>query len=186
MSHSQTVVPMIALVAAYATSGCGTQAVADEEPAVNPELTENLALCGNRTPVAPFRDEALPWFAAHRELATPELIHLVERGGGSAERAAIALGHIGAAEAVPALDSALTNGVITHQNAAARALWAIGNPDATAALSRAIQAAGSPAKRALQALTPMDGRSPCDLIALADSEPGLAESVAAARERCGC
>lgn len=183
---------LVLLVASAAAVGCTSTPPnpvpppAPMEPIVQPELTQNLALCGNRTPMAEFRADALPWFATHAELATPELIALVHRGGGSTERAAIALGHIGATSSVPALEEALTGDLITHQSAAARALWAIGGPQADAALTRAIQGAGSPAKRVLQAIAPLEERSPCALIALAASEPTLAAAAELARERCGC
>ncbi len=149
---------------------------------IDAELAQNLARCGNRTPKAEFTEQALPWFHEHRDAAVPALIELVERGGGSSERAALALGALQAQQAVPALNDALNGDLITHQAAAARALWQIGAHDV---LRDAIARGGDAASRALEAL---QGPEACDLVAvgLQSSDEAVLHYARQAAERCGC
>jgi hypothetical protein len=183
-------VALLVVAALSCAVACGTDnntpEPASEEPVVTTELTENLALCSNRTPMSAFQQEALPWFTANADQATAALITRVQDSGGSTERAAIALGQLGAEQAVPALEGAVMSDVITHQAAASRALWAIPGAQSDAALARVVADGGSPAKRVLQALEPHETRSPCGLIAQAASLPELADAAQTARERCGC
>lgn len=152
------------------------------------ELSLHLARCGNRTPAAAFTEESLPWFAAHEQRAVPPLIELVLAGGGSTERAAQALGVLRAVDAVPVLQGALQGDLLTHQAAAARALWLIGGEAAEAALIEAISGGGEAASRALEALSALDGRQPCAIVALglAHDDEVVLHHARQAAQRCGC
>ncbi len=77
---------------------------ASEGPVVNTELTENLTLCSNRTPLSAFQQQAVPWFTANADQSTAARIARFQESGGSTEHAAIALGHLQAEQAVPALE----------------------------------------------------------------------------------